>query len=270
MATHDVAPGAAGGFEGDSGRCCRRPHRARTGRHRRRRRWADWPVGCCCSPVPSAPCCSGCSLVEVLRWDWWAVGDFGTLRLRTLDVGTSRHPAGRYLLEVGLEPPRPAVLLRCWPGPSCASRGRRQRPAAGRSRRQHRRHGGVPWSSRPAPVDEALALTGSGARPSRRRARSGRAARSLEPLHPDRPSVRRRHLGVADGIGDRVAAVVLVVAGSFAAQAHVAGRVAVGALFAVGAVGLVWRGWRGPDTCARRSHRGHRRRRRCSCAGCRR
>ena len=30
--------------------------------------------------------------VRVLTWDWLAVGDFGTLRLRTLDVGTSQTP----------------------------------------------------------------------------------------------------------------------------------------------------------------------------------
>jgi hypothetical protein len=48
-------------------------------------------------------------------------------------------------------------------------------------------------------------------------------------------------------LGDRVAAVVLLVAGSFAVQAHVLAAFPVAALLAVAGVGLGWRIWRGPE-----------------------
>ena len=48
-------------------------------------------------------------------------------------------------------------------------------------------------------------------------------------------------------MGDRVAAVVLVVAGSFAVQSHVLAGPPVAVLLGVGAVGLAWRCWRGPE-----------------------
>lgn len=49
--------------------------------------------------------------VRVLTWDWLAVGDFGTLRLRTLDVGTSQTPLVGIYSRWGWNHPGPMLLV---------------------------------------------------------------------------------------------------------------------------------------------------------------
>jgi hypothetical protein len=189
-------------------------------------------------------------LVEVLRWDWWAVGDFGTLRLRTLDVGTAETPLVGIYSRWGWNHPGPMVFyalaapLRLTGGDG---------------------HGLLLGALlvNTAAIGASLVVA----------ARAGRSVLALAALvlallvvgldpggllDPWNPFILIVPLFAAAisawraALGDRVAAVVLVVAGSFAVQAHIGVVAAVGSLFLVAALGLGWRAWRGPD---RRSDR---------------
>lgn len=53
----------------------------------------------------------GVLVVRILIWDWMAVGDFGTLRLRTLDVGTSNTPLVGIYSRWGWNHPGPLLPL---------------------------------------------------------------------------------------------------------------------------------------------------------------
>lgn len=49
--------------------------------------------------------------IRILTWDWLAVGDFGTLRLRALDVGTSHTPLVGIYSRWGWNHPGPMLLV---------------------------------------------------------------------------------------------------------------------------------------------------------------
>lgn len=182
-------------------------------------------------------------LVRVLTWDWLAVGDFGTLRLRTLDVGTSHTPLVGVYSRWGWNHPGPMLFLLMAPA-------LRLTGGAG--------HGlllGALLINLAAIVAVLIVA---------RRAGSGvlalvasatavlvRALGTGELLDPWNPYVLIVALFTAAVsawravLGDRVAAVVFIVAASFAVQSHVEVALSVTLLTVVVVAALVWRARRG-------------------------
>lgn len=182
-------------------------------------------------------------VVKVLRWDWWAVGDFGTLRLRTLDVGTSETPLVGIYSRWGWNHPGP-MLFYALAGPLRLTGGDAHGLLLGALLLNAAALAAAAWVAARA-GRAALAATGLVA---------ALLVVGLDPgelLDPWNPFVLILPLFAASvaawrcALGDRVAALVLVVAGSFAVQAHVGVTVVVATLFLVGAAGLVVRAVRG-------------------------
>lgn len=184
-------------------------------------------------------------VVKVLRWDWWAVGDFGTLRLRTLDVGTSETPLVGIYSRWGWNHPGP-MLFYLLAGPLRLTGGDGHGLLLGALLINTAAAAGALWvaarAGRAALAATGLVLTllvvGLG------------TGELLDPWNPFILILPLFTAAVAAwraALGDRVAAVVLVVAGSFAVQAHVGVTPAVAVLLLIGAAGLVWRAVKGPE-----------------------
>ncbi len=183
--------------------------------------------------------------VRMATWDWLAAGDYGTIRLHTLDVGTSRTPLVGVYSRWGWNHPGPMLFYALAPF---------LRASGGDG------HGLLLGALAVNAAAVAAALWVAG--------RAGRRALALTALTVVLLTVGLDPAGLVDAwnpyllvlpllaaalaawraaLGDRVAAVVLVVAGSFAVQSHVLAGPPVVALLLVGAVGLGWRCGRGPD-----------------------
>lgn len=189
--------------------------------------------------------------VRVLTWDWWAVGDFGILRLRTLDVGTSHTPLVGVYSRWGWNHPGPLLFYALAPA-------LRLTGGAGH---------GLLLGALMVNVAAVAAALWVAARVGRRElALTGLVVALMvvgvgtaELFDPWNPFVMVLPLfcsAVAawrTAMGDRVAAVVLVVAASFAVQSHVAAGAPALTMVVVGGVGLGLRAVRGPE-------RGHDRR----------
>ena len=181
--------------------------------------------------------------LRALTWDWLAVGDFGTLRLRTLDVGTSNTPLVGIYSRWGWNHPGPMLLL--FMAPTLRAVG-----GAG--------HGlllgallinlgaisaVLVVARRAGPQTFALVALSS--------VILCRALGSGELLDPWNPYVLILPLFTAAVaawravLGDRVAAMVFVVAASFAVQCHVESALSVVMLTTVVFGALVIRSWRG-------------------------
>ncbi len=187
----------------------------------------------------------GALALRVLTWDWLAVGDFGTLRLRTLDVGSSHTPLVGIYSRWGWNHPGPMLLLFMAPalrltggaghglllGALLINLG-----AMAAALVVARRAGG-----------QTLALVALAA------VVLCRALGSGELLDPWNPYVLILALFAAAVaawravLGDRVAAIVFVVAASFAVQCHVESALSVIALTVVVFGALIARAWRGPQ-----------------------
>lgn len=242
MATHDVAPGATGGLEGvDDDGPAAAPVADDGGR------LGSWLL--------MAAAAIGLVLfvalvVRVLTWDWQAVGDFGTIRLRTLDVGGSHTPLVGAYSRWGWNHPGP-MLFYLLAGPLRLTGGDGHGLLLGA------------LLINTAAIAATLVVA----------ARAGRSTLALvalvmslllvglDPgglLDPWNPFVLIVPLFAAAvaawraALGDRVAAVVLVVTGSFAVQSHVGVAPAVAALLGVGSAGILWRAIKGPERPAAR------------------
>jgi len=182
-------------------------------------------------------------VVRVLTWDWLAVGDFGTLRLRTLDIGTSHTPLVGIYSRWGWNHPGPMLFV--FMAPALRITG-----GAG--------HGlllgalainGAALASALVVAkrssNEALALVALSA------VVLCRALGSGELLDPWNPYVLITALFATlvaawrSVLGDRVAAIVFVVAASFAVQSHVETALTVVSLVLVVFVALGVRAVRG-------------------------
>jgi hypothetical protein len=184
-------------------------------------------------------------MVRVLTWDWLAVGDFGTLRLRTLDVGTSDTPLVGIYSRWGWNHPGPMLLVFMAPalritggaghglllGALLINLG-----AIAAVLVVARRAGG-----------QILALV---ALASMVLCRSLGSGELLDPWNPYVLIIPLFAAAVAAWravLGDRVAAIVFVVTASFAVQCHVESALSVLALTAVVFCALLLRAWRGTD-----------------------
>ena len=184
-------------------------------------------------------------LVKVLTWDWMAVGDFGTLRLRTLDVGGSHTPLVGIYSRWGWNHPGPMLFL--FMAPALRLTG-----GAG--------HGlllGALLINLGAVAGTLAVIRRSG------RERSALLALSLivlvrvigsgELLDPWNPYVLIVPMFAATiaawraVLGERMAAIVFAVAASFAVQSHVEVGLTVGLLTLAVFVALAVRAWRGPQ-----------------------
>jgi hypothetical protein len=259
MATHDVGPDAENGL-GDVRAPVDAPHGGSLGRlgpkqpdpeqpgsDDDRDRLGSWLLA---AAAAVAVVLVVALLIRVLTWDWIAVGDFGTIRLRTLDVGGSHTPLVGVYSRWGWNHPGP-MLFYLLAGPLRLTGGDGHGLLFGALLIDL------------AAIGATLVVA----------ARAGRSLLALVALvtttllfglgtagllDPWNPFVLIVPLFAAAvsawraALGDRVAAVVLVVAGSFAGQSHVGVAAAVAALFAVGAAGLVWRAVKGSERSADR------------------
>ena len=243
MATHDVAPGAAGGFEGDVGAAVDDHTGPETGVTA-----ADADGGLAGWLLLLAGALGAVLVVvlavRVLTWDWLAVGDYGTIRLHTLDVGTSHTPLVGVYSRWGWNHPGPLLFYALAPF---------LRLTGGDGH-------GLLLGALAVNTSAVVATLVVAARAGRRvLALTGLVLAllvlGLDPaglIDPWNPYMLILPLFAAaigawrTVMGDRVAAVVLIVAGSFAVQSHVLAGPPVAVLLGVGVVGLAWRCWRGP------------------------
>ncbi|NCY17898.1 MAG: hypothetical protein EBX39_14295, partial [Actinobacteria bacterium] len=184
-------------------------------------------------------------MVRVLTWDWMAVGDFGTLRLRTLDVGTSHTPLVGIYSRWGWNHPGPMLVV--FMAPALRLTG-----GAG--------HGlllGALLINLGAIASVLVIARRAGAEILALLALASvvliRALGSGELLDPWNPYVLIVALFAAAiaawraVLGDRVAAIVFVVTASFALQCHVESALSVLMLTVMVFGTLALRSWRGPD-----------------------
>ena len=183
--------------------------------------------------------------LKAATWDWLAVGDFGVMRLRTLDVGTSHTPLVGVYSRWGWNHPGPFIYYAYAPFVRAVGGGG---------------HGLLLGALAVSVASVAATLVVA--------ARAGRRFLTLTGLvlalflvgldpagliNPWNPYVLILPLFAAavaawrTAFDDRFAAVVLVVAGSFALQSHLLAGPPVLGLLAVGAVGLGLRAVRGPE-----------------------
>ena len=183
--------------------------------------------------------------IRVMTWDWIAVGDYGTIRLHTLDVGTSNTPLVGVYSRWGWNHPGPMLFYALAPflrlsggeghglllGALVVNAGAIAATLVVAARAGRRTL---------ALTGFVLALLIVGLDP----------AGLVDPWNPYTLILPLFAAAIAAWrtvMGDRVAAVVLIVAGSFAVQSHVLAGPPVAVLVVVGAVGLAVRCWRGPD-----------------------
>ena len=266
MATHDVAPGAAGGIEGPDDESlggdtdllaailadptdAAEPS-APTGPVERTGPGVDDGHDRVTSWLLVAAAAVGLILlvtlvVKVMTWDWIAVGDYGTIRLHTLDVGTSHTPLLGVYSRWGWNHPGPLLFYVLAPflrlsggdGHGLLLGALVANTAAVVGTLWVAARAGRRWLALTAVV-LALLICGLD------------TAGLIDPWNPYTLIVPLFAAAIAAwraALGDRVAAVVLMVAGSFAVQSHVLAGPPVAVLLGVGVVGLGLRCWRGPD-----------------------
>ena len=184
-------------------------------------------------------------VVKVLTWDWWAVGDFGIIRLRTLDVGTGATPLVGPYSRWGWNHPGP-LMFYVFAGPLRLLGGDGHGLLLGALVVNVLAIGAAVWMALRvgrdvfAWVTIVLALLVVGLDP----------GELLDPWNPFVLVVAMFTAAVASWLaatGDRVAAVGVVVAASVAVQSHIGAAPAIAALGAVAVVGLVVRVVRGSD-----------------------
>ena len=269
MATHDVAPGEAGGIEGpvdDPGAddtdllaaILADPTEAAdaddpsdpAGPVERSGPGADDGHDAVTSWLLVAAATVGLILlvtlvVKVMTWDWIAVGDYGTIRLHTLDVGTSHTPLLGVYSRWGWNHPGPLLFYALAPflrlsggdGHGLLLGALVANTAAVVGTLWVAARAGRRWLALTAVV-LALLICGLD------------TAGLIDPWNPYTLIVPLFAAAIAawrTALGDRVAAAVLMVAGSFAVQSHVLAGPPVAVLLGVGVVGLGLRCWRGPD-----------------------
>jgi hypothetical protein len=184
-------------------------------------------------------------MIRVLTWDWLAVGDFGTLRLRTLDVGTSNTPLVGIYSRWGWNHPGPMLLLFMAPALRLAG-GAGHGLLLGALLINLGAIAAVLMVARRA-GGQILALV---ALASVVLCRSLGSGELLDPWNPYVLIVPLFTAAVAAWravLGDRVAAIVFVVAASFAVQSHVESALSVIALTALVFGALMIRAWRGSN-----------------------
>ena len=183
--------------------------------------------------------------VRVLRWDWLAVGDFGTLRLRTLDVGTSHTPLVGIYSRWGWNHPGPMLFVLMAPALRLTG-GAGHGLLLGALLINIAAIAAVLVVARRAGTD-MLALVALG---TLLLCRSLGTGELLDPWNPYVLIVALFTACMAAWravLGDRVAAVVFVVAASFALQSHVEVALTVVALVGVVVTAMVVRALRGPS-----------------------
>lgn len=182
-------------------------------------------------------------IVRVLRWDWLAVGDFGTLRLRTLDVGTSHTPLVGIYSRWGWNHPGPMLFLLMAPALRLTG-GAGHGLLLGALLINLAAIAAVLVVARRA-GPQLLALVALAT------VLLCRALGTGELLDPWNPYVLIPALFAAciaawrAVLGDRVAAVVFVITASFALQSHVEVALTVVSIVGVVVVALVFRALRG-------------------------
>ncbi len=182
-------------------------------------------------------------IVRVLTWDWTAVGDFGTLRLRTLDVGTSHTPLVGIYSRWGWNHPGPMLFM--FMAPALRLTG-----GAG--------HGlllGALTINLAAIAAVLVVARRAGAETFALVAlcvvllcRALGSGELLDPWNPYVLIIAVFAAGVTAWravLGDRVAAVVFVIAASFAVQSHVEVALTIVTLSIVVFCALGLRAWRG-------------------------
>jgi MYXO-CTERM domain-containing protein len=183
--------------------------------------------------------------VKAWTWDWLAVGDYGSLRLRTLDVGTSHTPLLGVYSRWGWNHPGPMLFYLLAPFVRLAG-GDGHGLLLGALAINVAAIGATVWVAARAGrrvlalTALVLALLVVGLDP----------AWTMDAWNPYvmiLPLFAAAVSAWRAALGDRVAAVVFVVAGSFALQCHVLAGPPVAVLLAVVVVGLGLRAWRGPE-----------------------
>ncbi|CAB4323870.1 unannotated protein [freshwater metagenome] len=177
-------------------------------------------------------------IVKILTWDWMAVGDFGTLRLRTLDVGTSHTPLVGIYSRWGWNHPGPMLFMFMAPALRLTG-GAGHGLLLGALAINVAAIASVTAVAKRA-GNEMLALVALGTIVLCRALGTGEL---LDPWNPYALILALFTAFIAGWralLGDRVAAVVFVVAASFAVQCHVEVALTVILLAAVvlGALGV--------------------------------